>query len=155
MSTGIFMFVPTDLLSPTKSKLYFTNSLATHFNEPAFDFWLPDLIDTFRCLGGVKESVQVRDPSWSFLTWRCSMMLLVPSKHLTWRNTPYRLATTAVIHIWKPKRTHLHSWIQFTKHKEKALLLLFSEINVFEASEAALRLESLRASVFFFIVFVL
>jgi hypothetical protein len=58
--------------TPAKYSLYFPNSLATVFNEPALyriqTFHVPNLISLYRCLGRARESVNFRGPYKYFPT---------------------------------------------------------------------------------------
>jgi hypothetical protein len=64
---------------PTKSNLYFDIYFATVMSEPALyrllTFHMPNLISIFLSLGRLsKESVEVRDPLWHFVTQLCFTM---------------------------------------------------------------------------------
>ena len=88
--------------TPTKSNLYFANSLATDVSDPELcrllTFHVPHLMSLFHCLVGTKGSVQFRGQCISSVrrsvfTARRSFLYLAQLP--CWRITPFRLSTTA------------------------------------------------------------
>jgi hypothetical protein len=100
----------------TKSSLYFPNSLATVFNEPALyrllTFHMPNLISIFRCLRLARDSVHFGGPCTYFATnimfyggW---LLALRPNPKL--ESPPlsavldclFNIFAAATLHIWRP-----------------------------------------------------
>jgi len=87
--------------TPSKSNLYFANSLTTVVNEPdlyrILTFHIPDLMSLFHGLGHTKGSVLAQNTGIRFVTK--SIFKARSCKHLTqpssWRTTPYRLSLFA------------------------------------------------------------
>jgi hypothetical protein len=86
--------------TPTKSKLYLANSLATAVSGPdlyrVLAFHVPNLMSLFHCLGPIKVSVQVRGTCIPFVK---RPVFTVRSYHLAqsanWGPPPCRLSATA------------------------------------------------------------